>query len=108
MIEKKDMQIADVLWNYCAAVKGRWPIAWDAGGRGLILNKTNGFRALMRLLRDAYLYVAAIGAVPTVEQFINVFRRVEMQDDEFNTDNFKPGTSGEVALYKALKDKARI
>jgi DGQHR domain-containing protein len=108
MIEARDMAIADVLWNYFDAVRLRWPEAWGAKGRGLILNKTNGFRALMRFLRSAYLDVTAPGEVPPRDQFEKVFKRINIQDEEFNTENFKPGTSGEVALYNALKTKSGI
>jgi hypothetical protein len=109
MIDGKDMAIADVLWNYFDAVRSRWPKAWDATGRGQILNKTNGFRGLMRFLRDAYLHVTGPGGVPKPEEFTKtVFRRIEVDDDEFNTENFKPGSSGEVALYSMLKTKSRI
>jgi len=62
----------------------------------------------MRFLRPAYLYLVGPGDVPTREQFDGVFKRIQMNDDEFNTDNFKPGTSGEVALYNALKTKCGI
>jgi len=108
MIDKRDLKIADVLWNYFDAVRSRWPTAWNSTGYGLILNRTNGFRALMRFLRPAYLYLVGPGDVPTREQFDGVFKRIQMNDDEFNTDNFKPGTSGEVALYNALKTKCGI
>lgn len=109
MIDGKDMAIADVLWNYFDAVRSRWPKAWAATGRGQILNKTNGFRGLMRFLRDAYLHVTGPGGVPKPEEFTKtVFRRIALDDDEFNTENFKPGTSGEVALYIMLKTKAGI
>jgi DGQHR domain-containing protein len=108
MIENRDMEIVDIIWNYFEAVRTRWPTAWAAMGRGLVLNKTNGFRALMRFLRNAYLYLVGPGGVPTREQFETVFKRIQMNDDEFNTDNFKPGTSGEVALYNALKEKCAI
>ena len=108
MIDNRDMEIADVVWNYFDAVRSRWPTAWDATGRGLILNKTNGFRALMRFLTTAYLYLVGPGEVPKREQFDNVFKRIQMNDDEFNTDNFMPGTSGEVALYNTLKAKCAI
>ena len=29
MIEDKDLEIADVIWNYFSAVRTRWPAAWD-------------------------------------------------------------------------------
>jgi hypothetical protein len=106
MIENRDMEIVDIIWNYFEAVRARWPTAWAAMGRGLVLNKTNGFRALMRFLRIAYLHLVGPGGVPTREQFETVFKRIQMNDDEFNTDNYKPGTSGEVALYNAFRTKS--
>ena len=108
MIDGQDMAIADVLWNYFDAVRSRWPKAWGATGRGLVLNKTNGFRGLMRFLRNAYLHLTAPGAVPKREEFEKIFQRIKMEDEDFNTDNFKPGTSGEVALYNTLKTKCNI
>lgn len=108
MIENRDMEIVDIIWNYFEAVRARWPNAWASMGRGLVLNKTNGFRALMRFLRTAYLYLVGPGGVPTREQFETVFKRIQMNDDEFNTDNYKPGTSGEVALYNAFKAKSEM
>jgi DGQHR domain-containing protein len=103
MIDKRDMEIADVLRNYFDVVSAKWQPAWNSMGAGLILSKTNGFRALMRFLRPAYLYLVGPGQVPTREQFDKLFARIQMNDDEFTTDNFKPGTSGEVALYNALR-----
>jgi DGQHR domain-containing protein len=108
MIDKRDMEIVDVLWNYFDAVRSKWPTAWNSTGYGLILNRTNGFRALMRFLRPAYLNLVGPGEVPTREQFGNIFKRIQMNDDEFTTDNYKPGTSGEVALYNAFRSKCRI
>jgi hypothetical protein len=82
-------------------------MAWAATGRGQILNKTNGFRGLMRFLRDAYVQVTRPGLVPKPEDFTKtVFRRIDVDDDYFNTENFKPGTGGEVALYSMLKTKS--
>ncbi len=108
VIENKDVGIADILWNYFDAVKERWPQAWSATGHGIILNKTNGFRALMRFLRDAYLFLTAPGGIPNKEDFRKVFERVHLKDDDFNTDVFKPGTSGESTLYRTLKELSRI
>ena len=102
MIEEKDIQIADIIWNYFDAVNEKWNDAWNATGTGLILNKTNGFKGLMRFLKDAYLYIATPGEVPTKVDFNSVFERIHFEDDYFNTDNFKPGTSGESELYRAL------
>ena len=73
-----------------------------------MLNKTNGFRALMRFLRYAYLHVTGPGGVPKKEQFDPIFKRIQMDDADFNTDAFKPGTTGEAALYHTLRDKSRV
>jgi DGQHR domain-containing protein len=108
MIDKRDMEIADVVGNYFGAVLSKWPTAWNSMGAGLILNKTNGFRGLMRFLRPVYLYLVGPGDVPSREQFEKVFARIQINDDEFTTDNFKPGTSGEVALYNMLRQKCGI
>jgi DGQHR domain-containing protein len=109
MIDEKDIAIADVVWNYFDAVRLRWPHAWNATGRGKILNRTNGFRGLMRFLREAYLHITGPGGVPKTEEFAReVFQRIKMGDDEFNVDNFRPGTSGEVALYSTLKMKSGL
>jgi DGQHR domain-containing protein len=108
MIEGKDLEIADVIWNYFNAVRARWPEAWANMGRGSILNKTNGFRALMRFLRPAYLDLGRPGQVPTTEQFRGIFGRMRLQDDEFTTANFVPGTSGEVALFNRFKFESGV
>jgi hypothetical protein len=108
MIDGKDTDIASVVWNYFASVRDKWPRAWDGKGQGSMLNKTNGFRALMRFLRDAYLYVSDPGGVPKKLDFDTVFERINLRDDEFNTDNFPPGTSGESKLYRTLNEKAKL
>lgn len=108
MVEAQDMAIADVLWNYFDAARLRWPAAWSSTGRGLILNKTNGFRGLMRFLRNAYLHLTGPGGVPSRGEFQVIFQRIKMDDTDFNTDRFKPGTSGEVMLYNTLKNESGI
>lgn len=108
MIDDRDLEIADVIWNYFDAVRNRWPQAWNNMERGSVLNKTNGFRALMRLLRPAYLYLAKPGQVPTTEQFREIFDRVRLRDDEFTAETFVPGTSGEVLLFRRMKDDSGV
>ena len=107
-IEEKDLEITDILWNYFDSVKTKWPKAWDFDGRGLILNKTNGFKALMRFLKPAYLYLTSPGKVPTKEDFVKVFEKIDMKDDDFNTGEFKPGSSGEANLYRELINRSGI
>lgn len=101
-IEGSDEKIANILWNYFGAVQERWPTAWSSTGKGNILARTNGFNALMRFLKPAYRFYTSGDDVVTVEQFLKLFKRIEMADDEFTTLKYKPGTSGETDLYHDL------
>lgn len=107
-IDEKDNEITDIIWNFFEAVKQRWPKAWDYSGRGLMLNKTNGFKALMRFLKPVYLHYTKPGGVPKKDEFFEMFERIDMGDKEFNVETFKPGSSGESALYKTLMEKSEI
>jgi hypothetical protein len=107
-VGEKDVVIAGIVSNFFSAVRARWPNAWGFFGRGLILNKTNGFNALMRFLRPAYLDLAAPGASVSVASFSKLFSRIQLQDDDFTTVRFQPGTSGEAELYRTLLRDARL
>ena len=101
-LKEQEMEIADVIWNLFDAVREKWPAAWDSLGRGNMLNKTNGFRALMRFLRPAYLHLTAPGRVPDKNEFLRLLNRASLKDTDFNIDRFRPGTSGESDLYRTL------
>ncbi|MEV1948122.1 DGQHR domain-containing protein [Pseudomonas aeruginosa] len=105
MLDDRDYDLTDIIWNYFEAVQDRWPTAWSSNDKGVMLSKTNGFMALMRFLRDIYLEKDCIGAVISKEQFSEVFSRITLEDDDFTVDNYKPGTSGESALYRDLKSQ---
>lgn len=106
MLEEKDFELTDIVWNYFSAVRERWPVAWGSEEDGIMLSRTNGFMALMRFLRDSYLAVG--GGVPSQEDFFHIFGRIDLDNEDFNTDRFKPGTSGESALYRELLIKAQL
>lgn len=106
MIEERDDDIAVIIFNYFSAVRNRWPDAWMNLGQGNVLIRTNGFRALMRFLRPAYLYLVAPGEVPTIEQFGNIFKKISI--DNFSSDLYKPGSSGESLLYNVLISEASL
>lgn len=101
MIDEQDFELTDILWDYFTSVSLRWPTAWSSIDKGIILNKTNGFMALMRLLKDIYVLIDK--RVPGAQDFSQHLDKIKMKDTDFNTDNFKPGTSGESALYKQFK-----
>jgi hypothetical protein len=101
-IQEKDLEITDILLNYFSAVAERWPTAWLTGGKGVILNKTNGFKALMRFLKPAYLSLRWKGEVVSKSDFLDIFNKIDIEEDAFTVDQFKPGTSGESNLFKTF------
>ncbi|MFJ3260068.1 DGQHR domain-containing protein [Pseudomonas sp. NPDC086581] len=106
MIKEKDYDLTDIIWDYFEAVRARWPRAWSSNDKGIILSKTNGFMALMRFLRDAYYSIKK--EKPEIDDFKSIFDKMTLDDDYFTTDNFKPGTSGESALYKAFVETGAL
>jgi len=104
-LDERDLEIADVIWNYFDAVRARWPIAWAAENAGYVLGRTNGFRALMRLLRPLYLSLAKPGEVPPPNRFMEALSRATIEDVMFTVDTFIPGSAGEALLYRTLLDQ---
>jgi len=103
-LDERDAEIVSVLWNYFAAVQIRWPVAWDgAEMSGNILPRTNGFRALMRLLPLVYQQIGTPNDVPSMEEFLEIFNRIRMKANDFSTLKYPPGTSGEAGLYRELQ-----
>ena len=99
-IDGRDVELTNVIWNYFEAVSRRWPEAWNSNGVGFMLNRTNGFDGLMKFFRHAYRYYAAPGQVVTKEQFADLFAKVELEDADFNPQQFLPGSSGASALNR--------
>ena len=108
-IDEEDLKITEVVSNYFDAVRAKWPTAWEERGRRMMLNRTNGFRALMRFLRHAYLDVAVPGDVPSTKKFSeNVFANIDLRDADFSVDNFEPGSTGEAKLFRVLRGKETL
>lgn len=107
-VEGRDMDIANSFFGFFQAVRERWPIAWDAFGRGYVLNKTSGFRALIRLLRLTYLDQCQLNSVLRKEQAAAVLARSELKDEMFTTEYYKPGSSGESKLFVDLRDSCGL
>lgn len=106
-LKGEDAQIARILFRYFCAVRSRWPTSWeDIERKGNALPKTNGFRALMRFLKPAYLRIVGenIGAVPKERAFASILESVKLEDGDFNLETFPPGTSGESRLYQFLTE----
>ena len=58
----------------------------------------------MRFLRPAYLKIVGddVGSVPEDWQFRTILDMVELDDADFNSETFPPGTSGEAGLFRYL------
>lgn len=102
-VREEDEKITKILWNYFNAVSKRWPDLWEDGSRGNILVKTNGFRALMRFLKPAYIHLSTTEEVVRSAAFGQIFARVTLKPDDFTIENFPPGTSGEAALLRRIR-----
>lgn len=100
--KNEDEKILANLINFFSAVADRWPEAWISTGRGAVLNKTNGFNALMRFFRDCYLYETTSPDVISKASFRKILARSSLNADDFTTERFAPGSSGASTLYKDL------
>ena len=107
-IDERDAEIARVLSNYFGAVRERWPVAWGEAGRGVVLNRTTGLVALMRLLPRAYLAIAEPGDLVREDKFLAIFRRSKLEDGDFTSERFVPGSSGQKRLLDELLESTGL
>lgn len=104
-IREDDATIAANLLNFFTAVADKWELAWDKKNSKSVLNKTVGFIALVRLLRDVYnTYVLNgtydYGEVVSKADFAKILARVEVRDNFFENIDAVSKSSGYV--YKHL------
>lgn len=105
--DRKDHEsIFLIMTNYFSAVATKWERAWSDGERNYILNRTTGFNALMRFLREVYIRIGNKGEVLVEQDFLKLFAPMAIEDDEFTSDTFKPGSSGASQLFYRLMDEA--
>ncbi|MCB8887952.1 DGQHR domain-containing protein [Vreelandella malpeensis] len=102
---KKPVYIFLNISNYFDAVRLRWGQAWESNEQGMILNKTTGFNALIRFLKDAFLEIVEEPRVVSVEEYLGIFNRIDLVDSDFNSEVYLPGSSGAGLLYKHLLEK---
>ena len=107
-VDAKDIEITQIVYNYFFAVRERWPTAWNERRRGYMLNRTNGVKALLRFLRVAYLNTSKPGTVTTRERFLSLLQTIQVTDEQFNIENFSPGTSGEARLFSVLRGRESL
>lgn len=106
-IQERDLDIAEILFNYFSAVKKKWPRSWaDVKTSGNLLPKSNAFKALMKyLLQHVYVDIVNedFGLIPTVGQFYKYLRNLDVTDEDFTTANFVPGSGGQSTFLKMLR-----
>jgi hypothetical protein len=107
-IDERDAEIARVVWNYFDAVASRWPTAWDSSDQGDVLNRTNGFSALMRFLGPVYRELSDDKDRLSYDKTLSLFRKIKLRDSDFTRDNYPPGTTGETKLFKDLREKSGL
>lgn len=106
-VEEREGEIAKIIWSYFDAIRKRWPKSWSTDEQGNIIRRTNGFRAFMGVFRDYYITALngrRIGEFVESAAFAGILDNVEVEDGGFTADKFPPGSSGESALKKALRD----
>jgi DGQHR domain-containing protein len=106
-LQDRDDEITKTIFNYFKAVSLKWPTAWDTIEPGLVLNRTTGYRALMGFL-PFLIFRLGYDQVLTVDNFTRILSQVNLLDEEINTENFKPGSSGEAALRQRLMNATGI
>ena len=102
-IDEKDIKIGEEIHRFFSLVRERWPYAWnDTRREGLMLNRTNGFRALMRLYGHLFREIGVPGTSLAADYVGHYLRSLPLEDADFNTVNFVPGSSGEGRLFRVL------
>jgi DGQHR domain-containing protein len=107
-IEQKDTEIAQIIWNYFSAVRNKWPNSWEKVEPEMILNRSTGFIALMRFLKDAYLSFERIGEIVSVEEFNDIFRHIDISEKSITREKYLPGSTGQRQFYEDLLSKSDI
>lgn len=104
-IDERDLDITRIVDAFFSAVRERWPTAWESQEEGMVLSRTNGFRALMRVMREIYIREASPGEIVSKKKFVEILKLSSLSDHEFHKRSFPPGSSGESEIYKKLKNE---
>lgn len=109
--EERDSDIAKIYWAYFKAVSERWSTAWGApSDKGNIIKKTNGYRAFAKFFKHLYLFLCdrlsrSVGSFVSASEFGSILKEFDILDEDFNVENYAPGTSGEAKLLRDLRDE---
>lgn len=104
-VDENDTNIAQIIWNYFHAVQNKWPTAWNEVRSEMILNKSTGFLALMRVLRKVYPNLNPSYGVVSKETFKELFDNIDIEEADLNREVFIPGSSGQSKLYNEIMNQ---
>jgi len=109
-IKEEEQIILKIIYNYFKVVQNKWPNAWNENipGSGNILNKSTGLISLMRFLRPAYNSLNKPEKLATIEDFQNIFDRINIEEKELNKDIYVPGSSGQSRLYRDFLEQSEL
>jgi len=111
-IQSRELDIAEILFNYFSAIRSKWPQSWDAIGKtGNLLPRSNAFKAFMKYLKDnVYLNLVGkkIGEIPSSADFSKYFAHIKLKDTDFTTRNFAPGSGGQATFLRMLKGEITL
>lgn len=111
-IAEKEIDIAEILYNYFSAIEDKWPESWRAIDKtGNLLPRSNAFKAFMIYLReDVYpaLVGEKFGSIPTVGEFSRSLLHIDMKDEDFTIRNFAPGSGGQSTFLKMLRGQINL
>ncbi len=104
-VDEKDSDIAQIVWNFFYAVQQKWPNAWNQVRTEMVLNKSTGFLALMRVLRKVYPNLNSNYGVVTKEAFVELLSNVDIEETDLNREIYIPGSSGQSKLFNDIIDQ---
>lgn len=111
-INEREVDIAEIIYNYFTAVQKKWPDSWRAVERtGNLLPRSNAFKAFMIYLReDAYPALARddYGRIPSVHEFSSSLSHINVRDEDFSIRNFAPGSGGQSTFLKMLRGEIEL
>lgn len=108
-IQDEDRLIGKIYEEYFSAVREKWIDAWEFSGPGIMLSRTNGYRAFSSIFGRVYVALAGeIGILVARQRYRELLDLVPLEWKDFNTDKFRPGTSGEADLRRLLLSSMRL
>lgn len=94
-LNEEDGKIAQTIWNYFKTIENKWEEAWMKVEPNRILNRSTGFIALNRFLGDIYKNLNKTGQVISLEEYKEIFEKIDLTSEDFTRDNYLPGSGGQ-------------